>query len=271
MKIIKTTSLLFILSLLSACGAQLVEFGDADGGGGRLDGGNLGSADGGPMLTDAGSGNVADAGPPPTPTVTSTTPGTGALGVGTGVSPTATFSTTMDMSTLTSATVILKHGSAVMTTTVSTVGNVVTIDPAAALDTNTFYTVAITTAASSSAGRPLAANYSWSFTTEPAPAVVSTTPAPTAMGVGLSTSPTATFSTVMDPATITDLTFTLKQGSAPIVGVVTYAGRKATFNPTTNLTAGLFYTATVTTGAASLAGTPIALAATWASPSFVDC
>src|SRR5450830_81826 len=69
------------------------------------------------------------------------------------------------------------------------------------------------------------------------------------------TAPTVSFIAPANAATgialnanITATTFTLKQGTASISGAVTYVGKTAVFNPTSNLTASLVYTATVTTG-----------------------
>ncbi|MFA5300944.1 MAG: Ig-like domain-containing protein, partial [Lutibacter sp.] len=46
-------------------------------------------------------------------------------------------------------------------------------------------------------------------------------------------------------------------------GTVSYSGTTATFNPTNDLTGGLVYTATVTTGAKDLAGNAIATSKMW--------
>jgi hypothetical protein len=66
----------------------------------------------------------------------------------------------------------------------------------------------------------------------------------------------------MDPATITASSFTLMQGVSPVTGAVTYAGLTATFDPASDLTAGMTYTATITTLAKDVAGNAL-------SPDFV--
>jgi hypothetical protein len=98
-----------------------------------------------------------------------------------------------------------------------------------------------------------------------APTVVSTVPASAATNVLVGTTVSATFSEAMDGATLTGLTFTLAQGATPVTGTVTYvtAGTIATFVPGSPLGAGLVYTATVTTGAKNVAGTPMASNYTW--------
>jgi hypothetical protein len=59
----------------------------------------------------------------------------------------------------------------------------------------------------------------------------------------------------MDSTTINGTTFTLKQGSTPVSGTVTYAaiGDVAIFTPSASLASGTTYTATITYGVADLA------------------
>jgi hypothetical protein len=63
---------------------------------------------------------------------------------------------------------------------------------------------------------------------------------------------------VMNPLTITDVSFTLKQGNTTVSGIVSYLGNTATFNPTNDLLAGTTYTATLSKVAKNLAGVPLA-------------
>ena len=86
------------------------------------------------------------------------------------------------------------------------------------------------------------------------PEVISTNPANNATGVALNRMILATFSEQMDQATITSLTFTLKQGSTLVPGAVAYTGTTATFTPASNLGASLIYTGTITTGAKNIDG-----------------
>ena len=72
-----------------------------------------------------------------------------------------------------------------------------------------------------------------------------------------------TFSEAMDPSTINASTFTLKQGSNVVPGVVTYSGTTATFTPTNVLAASTVYTATMTTGAKTMAGNSLAANTVW--------
>jgi len=79
----------------------------------------------------------------------------------------------------------------------------------------------------------------------------------------LITVPDRTFSKALDPSTITNVTFTLMQGTTPVTGTVTYAGVTATFTPTANLAASTVYTATITTGVKDLAGNALAANYSW--------
>lgn len=95
------------------------------------------------------------------------------------------------------------------------------------------------------------------------PTVVSTIPANSAIDVARNNEVSITFSELMDPLTINASTFTLKQGTTLIPGIVNYSGTKATFTPSTMLVGGLVYTATITTGAKNLAGNTLATNTVW--------
>jgi hypothetical protein len=93
------------------------------------------------------------------------------------------------------------------------------------------------------------------ITTGDGPTVNSSDPANSATGVALNRSVAVVFSEPMDLATITSLTFTLKQGSTAVAGTVTYSGSTATFTPSANMEASKVYSGTITTGAKNVAGT----------------
>jgi hypothetical protein len=89
----------------------------------------------------------------------------------------------------------------------------------------------------------LASNYTWTFTTSKLtdiikPTVVSTDPSNGAVGVALNKIIKATFSETMDPATINNTSFTLKEGVNSISGLVSYSGKTAAFAPTASLITG---------------------------------
>ncbi len=195
------------------------------------------------------------------PTVTFTSPANGATSIPINRKLAATFSKPMTSATVTTATFTLVGGGGNVTgaVTYNAANNIATFAPAANLAASTVYTATITTGAKDLSGTSLASSFVWTFTTgatadTTAPTVISTSPANAATAVPLNQKIAATFSKVMDVATITATTFTLKQGTTAVGGTVTYVGTTATFTPTANLTASLVYTATITTGAADLAG-----------------
>jgi hypothetical protein len=63
------------------------------------------------------------------------------------------------------------------------------------------------------------------------PQVTSTVPLSDAVDVDISVEITADFSVVMDPATINATSFTVTRGTTPVLGVVSYSGKTATFTP----------------------------------------
>src|SRR5580704_11702699 len=96
------------------------------------------------------------------------------------------------------------------------------------------------------------------------PTVIATSPANGATSVLLNTTVTATFSSVMNPATINTTTFTLTGPGATVVpGAVTYSGTTATFTPTSSLAALTLYTATITTGATDPGGNALQANFVW--------
>jgi hypothetical protein len=204
------------------------------------------------------------------PTVTTTFPANGSSDVAINEPITATFSEPMDASTITTASFTLTQANAISGGPVTYAGTTATFKPGN-LTPNTTYTATITTAAKDAAGNPLASNFVWTFTTAAAveppdttpPTVSLTVPANAATGVPINQKVSATFSKVMDPAAINTATFTLSLGSTRVAGTVSYIGSTGTFAPTAHLTPNTTYTATITTGARSLAGTAFASNYVW--------
>jgi hypothetical protein len=96
-----------------------------------------------------------------------------------------------------------------------------------------------------------------------APTVISIAPADLASSIAINTNITATFSEAMNASTINSTTFTVKLGSTPVAGAVTYVGTTAIFKPTSVLIGNTAYTATITTGVKDLAGNALAATKTW--------
>ncbi len=202
------------------------------------------------------------------PTVSSTDPANNTTSVALNQKIAATFSKTMDATTITTSTFTLKQGTTSVSGFVSYSGTTAIFTPASNLAANTAYTVTITTGAKDLAGNALANNYIWSFTTGAAPVitpptVTSTDPVNVATDVALNKQIAATFSKTMDASTITTSTFTLMQGLTFVSGTVSYAGMTATYIPSSSLTPNTTYTATVTTGAKDLAGNSMTANYVW--------
>ncbi len=96
-----------------------------------------------------------------------------------------------------------------------------------------------------------------------APIINSEAPLNDAIDVPRNQTVTIEFNEEMDPATINSTTFSLKQGTSAVAGVVAYTGTTATFTSTANLSANKLYTATITTGAKDKAGNALGINSTW--------
>jgi O-glycosyl hydrolase len=210
----------------------------------------------------------------PVPTVAAVTPTSGTTGVAIASTVTATFSEAMDPATVTGSTFTLTGGGASVTGTITAdpTNTIYTFTPSAPLSYNTTYTALITTgvlAASTTLPEvPLAADYSWSFTTATPPpaAVTAVTPASGATGVAISgTTVTATFGAAMTSSTINPSTFTVTGPSGAIAGAVTYNATTfvATFTPSLSLASGATYTATIGTGVTTSLGAALPAPYTW--------
>ncbi|HXJ40148.1 MAG TPA: NPCBM/NEW2 domain-containing protein, partial [Bryobacteraceae bacterium] len=98
--------------------------------------------------------------------------------------------------------------------------------------------------------------------------VVSVSPAAGSTGAAVSATVQATFSSLLDPSTVTGTTFTLSQQGTPVTATITYngAGPTAILTPATSLQPSLTYTATVKGGASGvkdLSGNPLASDMVW--------
>ncbi|MFE3872453.1 Ig-like domain-containing protein [Flavobacterium sp. ZS1P70] len=200
-----------------------------------------------------------------TPMVTSTDPDNNANNVFLNKVVSVNFNMPMKASTINATTYTLKQGTTAVSGTISYSGTTAVFIPALPLTANTLYTATVSKAVTNLDNTTLIADYVWKFTTGAliAPTVTSTDPINNSTGISLNKTITANFSMIMDPSTITATTFTLKQGTTTIAGAVTYAGSTASFKPTNALLEGKMYTATITTGAKSATGVPLANDFVW--------
>jgi hypothetical protein len=207
------------------------------------------------------------------PTVNSTNPAKSATAVALNSAIAATFSEAMTPSTIGAATFTLTQGTTAVPGTVTFTGVTAVFTPASNLAVGTEYTATITTGATDLAGNAAAGNYVWKFTTgstadTAAPIVNGTTYANGATDVAINGKVGATFGEGMDPSTITDVNFSLKNtaSGAAVAGAVSYSGVDAVFAPASNLAAGTGYTATIKGGAGGvkdLAGNALAADYAW--------
>ena len=202
------------------------------------------------------------------PTVVTTIPTAGAVGVSPSANVSATFNKGMNAGSFTATTFNVKAPNGLSVPgTISYTGNTVSFAPTTPLVGSTLYTATITNGVTDIAGTFMVNNFSWTFTTsntDVAPTVTATIPAAGAIDVLINTSVSAAFSEPMNPSTINGTTFTLTGPSNhPNPGVVTYSNGVATLTPTSMLTAGMVYTATITTGAKDLSGTGLASTYSW--------
>ncbi len=180
------------------------------------------------------------------PSVTTRTPSSGATGVALGSPVTASFSEQIQATT---ASFVLKNGSNTVTAVVTynPANETLTLAPSSTLSASTTYTATLSGAQDLS-GNTMS-SVSWSFTTTAAtvttaPTVTSRNPAASATGVEIASSIAATFSTEVQPSTIS---FTLKNGSASVPASVVYdpASDTVTLTPSASLAYATTYTATL--------------------------
>ncbi|WP_300566615.1 Ig-like domain-containing protein [Flavobacterium sp.] len=178
---------------------------------------------------------------------------------------TATFNKEMNSATITQASFKVQQGTTAILGAVSFSGTTATFTPAVSLTANTTYTGIITTSVKDLMGNSLQEDYVWTFSTGGSitPLVISTDPANNATDVFLNKTVSATFNMPMYPLTINGTTFTVKQGTTSVPGTVTYSGITAYFTPSGLFLANTVYTATITTGAQNVSGTPLANSKIW--------
>lgn len=209
------------------------------------------------------------------PLVVSTNPANLATNVPLDQVVTVTFNEAMDPATITpEALTLLSPGSPGGRSRATQISGDMTYDaatytmrfvPSSRLAPSATYTGTVATTVKDLMGNALQVDYVWTFSTRAliVPTVVSTDPANNSLNLVLNKTVTATFSVPMDPLTVNATTFTLRQGSTPIAGTISYSESTASFKPSTNLAVGNVYTATITTGAKTTEGVALASNYVW--------
>ncbi|MFL5345200.1 MAG: ice-binding family protein [Hyalangium sp.] len=206
------------------------------------------------------------------PTVSSSSPEDGASGVALNTRVSVLFSEAMDPLSLTTAAFVVNQGSTPVSGTVAAGadGTTAIFTPTNSLAGNTVFTGKITAKAKNPAGKALASEHTWTFTTGTAadttpPVVNATSPSRNDTGVPINARISATFSKAMDPLSLKTATFTVKQGATPVPGTVAYGttGTTAIFTPSSNLAGNTAFTAELSTGVLDLTGNALASAFSW--------
>lgn len=198
------------------------------------------------------------------PLVIATSPTDGQLSVPLNQVITVTFNETMNPATITGSSFKVDSTSP-LAGTISYSGTTATFTPTNPLAANTTYIGRVTTDVKDLNGNALQEEYVWTFSTglTLTPMIIATDPDANETGVALNKIVSANFNMPMNSATINSTTFTLKQGTTSIAGVVNYSGTTASFDPTNLLVANTIYTANISTGVTNVAGVAMATNYTW--------
>jgi N-acetylneuraminic acid mutarotase/glucose/arabinose dehydrogenase len=221
------------------------------------------------------------------PTITSIAPTNGATHIPVTTNVSATFSEAIDPATLSTSTFTLVNqsdgGAVAATISYNSSTNTAILDPSADLVASTGYVATIkggTGGVKDLTGNPLAADYTWSFTTgtpdTTSPTVTGVSPVAGATGVAGAANVSATFSEAIDPVTLSTASFLLKDAAGTaVLATVSYeaATNTAILDPNASLAAGVTYNATVKGGAGGvtdLAGNPLASDYIWSFTTSTD-
>jgi hypothetical protein len=202
------------------------------------------------------------------PEVVSTSPINEDTNIGTNSTVEVKFNKDMNAASINASTFTLFNGTSQVEGTVSYADSTAIFTPVSNLTASKTFIATITKEVKDVAGTSLKSDYKFSFTSGLAPditvpTITLTDPLNNATDVLFDKAISITFSEAMDVSTINTTSFTLKQGTTAIAGAVSNAGNTATFTPTAILSAGLVYTATVSTSVTDVSGIALAAAKVW--------
>ena len=201
-----------------------------------------------------------------TPHVTTRAPAAGAVNQALDQVITVAFDQDMDASTMATASLVIAKASGgdalPATVDYSQSTHTATLTPLQNFDPGITYRVTLTGAVKSATGATVYdAPLTWTFTTvTPTPEVLMTVPTSGAMGVSVDQSIQVQFTSDVDPATISALTFYLQPlGGSPVLGTVSYdsINRVARIDPKQPLEYGKTYQVTVSAGVLGVGGAPL--------------
>ena len=208
------------------------------------------------------------------PTVLVVSPPASATGVSPQVTVTATFSQIVNPATVTTGATgtfrLTGPENIEVPGTVSVHGLEAVFVPSSPLQNGAQYTMTVTTGVRDLAGNSLAQLKDWSFTTGltpdiTPPTVLSSSPASNALNVPVTTVITALFSEALDPATINNTSFLMKNGAYTVWATVDYneSTRTATLTPETPLDPDVTYTTVLLASITDPAGNRLAANREW--------
>ncbi|MBW2254823.1 MAG: Ig-like domain-containing protein [Deltaproteobacteria bacterium] len=177
----------------------------------------------------------------------------------------ALFSEPIDPSTVISGGLTLSDDASAVAGEITVEGNVVTLDPYAALQPETLYTVDVASSVADLAGNTLGAGASWTFTTQDlvGPAITAVVPADASKGVSVDASLQVQFSEQLDPTSVTGQLTLEDEDGLPVSGATAVAGSALSFTPTSPLAEDAAYTASVAVGITDVYGNPLQAAHSW--------
>jgi hypothetical protein len=192
------------------------------------------------------------------PVVNLTSPVNGSTNVPLDQLITVTFNEEMNPETINQSSFTL-NGTSQVAGVITYSGKTATFKPSALLSPNTTYNARITRTVKDLTGNALQAETNWTFSTglTVTPMVASTDPDKNANNVVINKLVSVNFNMPMKASTITGTTYTLKQGTTTVSGIVSYSGTTAVFTPTLPLAANTKYTATVSAAVTNLDNTPL--------------
>ena len=198
------------------------------------------------------------------PVVTNTSPLNGAINVPLDQLITVSFNEEMNPETINQTSFTL-NGTSQLAGVITYSGMTATFTPSALLAPNTTYSARLTRMVKDLTGNALQTETTWTFSTglTITPMVSSTDPDNNANNVVLNKVISVNFNMPMKASTINTTTYTLKQGTTPVLGTVSYGGNTAVFVPNTPLTTNTVYTATVAKSVTNLDNTTLIADYTW--------
>jgi len=206
------------------------------------------------------------------PTVQWITPPRNSTGVAVNTDVVVSFSEAMDYTTINSGNITIKNTADQVipaTVTYDSIMNIANVRPNLSLDYSTAYQVTVGTGVKDLlGGNGLAAPYTSTFTTGVStdttpPSIQSVSPPDGSYCASTTGTVTAQFSEGLNPSTVNSGTFSLVGLGTQISGTVSYANGTATLIPSSALSTGASYTATLSTGMKDLAGNALAAPFNW--------